>query len=347
MMPLDKLADDHSTSNFKPPISFRDYDCLVDLRSTEYEHWTYNQGIVRQVLEARESRPTRIRTTRSLAGLLQYLGFAASARIEWPQKLGGRLTRLIMREMLSVVEILLAIVMSRRVLVLHAHPLGLFLAWPLLFIFGERFTICLHNDFVVTLREHGREQTIERWLWWCVSRSNRRLKFIAQNKYYARYVRKFMRAKTTIVVWPHPVTPREVYELVASNIKDVLPSHVHAGFFGRVEIGRGISAFKEHVMRHSDQSFIVAGLGALKFPAYVNVHRFERPPTELYCALATRCDSLFIDLRSDVYRIGESGVYWDAVGLDALILTGKLPRMYQVRLRQLSNQRTLHLHLDT
>lgn len=344
MMHHDKRTNTLGITAVEPTVLSRDFDCLIDLRSTKYEHWTYNQGMVCQVLEVRAARPTRIRTTRALSDLLQRIGVTADARIEWPYNLGGRFTGLLMREVLAVVEIVLAAVFARRILVLHAHPLGLFLASPFLCVLGKRFTICLHNDFVTTLRENGHEQTIERWLWWCVSRLNRRLIFAAPNKYFARYIRKFLPPKSTVVIWPHPVTPRAVYEKVASSVPDSLPAQIYAGFFGRVETGRGISAFEGQVKRHPERSYIVAGMGASRFPRYANVYCYERPPTDVYCALVTRSDSLFIDLRSDVYRIGESGVYWDAVGLDVAVLYGEVPRMYRARLRQHFGHRSIKLH---
>lgn len=326
-------ADAYAVTD-KPVAPPRDFDCLVDLRSTGFEHWTYNYGLVREVLEIRASRPTRIRATRAFADLLQRLGISAAGRLEWPKNIGGHFTKLLMRELLSAVEVVLAAISSRRILVPHAHPLGLFLAWPVLSILGGRFTVCLHNDFLITLRERGREQTLERVLWWCVAQSNRRLTFVAQNKYYARYVRKFFPRATVVVVWPHPITPRAIYEEVASSVEDIMPIRVNAGFFGRVQPDRGISAFERHVSRHPNQSFAVAGTGASSFPDYENTHRYERPSTDVYCALMTRSDSLFIDLRNDVYRIGESGVYWDAVGLGISVIHGNLPLMYRIRLRR-------------
>lgn len=314
--------------------SLRDFDCLVDLRSIEYEHWTYNHGMACLVMQGRQEQQPRIRTTRALAALLQRLGVDANARLEWRGAIGCRLTRLLMREMIAALEVLRAILSSQKVLVLHAHPLGLFLAWPLLFLFGGRFTICLHNDFVTTLREPGGEQRVERWLWWCVAHSHRKLAFIAPNKHFGRFIKKFLPRTTTVIVCPHPVTPRSVYEQVAALVSAPLPARFDAGFFGRVESGRGTSAFEGHVDRHPDASFLVAGKGASQFPSRPNVHRFELPPTDVYCALVTRADALFIDLRSDVYRIGESGVYWDAVGLNVSLLCGVLPCMYRARVRE-------------
>lgn len=321
----------------------REFDCLVDLRSTEYEHWTYNHGMAQLALKARAEQRTQIRTTRALAGLLQRLGVDATARLEWPGKVGGRLTKLLMREILAAVEVLRAVLSSRKVLVLHAHPLGLFLAWPLLFLFGGRFTICLHNDFVTTLRQPGGEQRVERWLWWCVAHSHRKLTFIAQNKHYGRFIKKFLPRTTPVIVCPHPITPRAVYEQVATEVSASLPARFDVGFFGRVESGRGTSAFEGHVDRHPAAAFLVAGKGASHFPSRPNVHRFELPPTDVYCALVTRADALFIDLRSDVYRIGESGVYWDAVSLDVSLLCGVLPRMYRARVREHFGDRAVRM----
>lgn len=322
-----------------------DFDCLVDLRSTKYEHWTYNYGMINQVIESRSKNSTRIRVTRALSQLLSRYDIPARAKFEWPSTLGGRLLSLVMRELLSVFELTLAVILTKRILILHAHPLGLFLASPLLAVFGKRVTICLHNDLITTLREDSFELRLERWLWWCVSRSNKGLTFLAPNKYYAQFIRKFLPLDASIVIWPHPIIPRAVYEQVALNDTDTLFPRADAGFFGRVEKDRGISAFESHIKRHTDRVYIVAGRGAAKFPTYANVHYYERPPTDIYCALVTRSDSLFLDLRGDVYRIGESGVFWDAVGLDVSVLYGELPLMYEKRMRQYFGSKCVKIKL--
>lgn len=307
------------------------YDALVDLRSTGHEHWTYNFGIINKVVEARGKVGLRIRVTSALVDILGRLGVEAKPRLEWATN-SPRLIRLLTRELLSAVEIFYAALRSKRIIVLHCHPLGLIMAWPILIFFGGRFTICLHNDFVGALHDRGWEHMVEKWLWWCMARLNHRLTFAVQNRLIRRYARSFFPAATNVVIWPHPIVPRQVYESLGSGAEDNLPLDVHMGFFGRVELNRGMTEFESYISKNPDKYFIVAGIGAKKFPKFANVNIYEQPIVNVYCALATRCNSFFVDLSR--YRAGESGVFWDGVGLNVPLFLGDLPILHRERLRK-------------
>lgn len=321
-----------------------DFDCLVDLRSIEYEHWTYNYGMINQVMASRFTNFTRIRVTKALSQLLNQNDIRAGSRFEWPSAYGGRFLSLLMRELLSVIELFCAVVLSKRILILNAHPICLFLASPILAVCGKKVTLCLHNDLIIALREDSFELRIERWLWWWISRSSKNITYLAPNKYYAQFIRKFFPSRASVVILPHPTIPRALYEQVALKDHKGLFPRAFVGFFGRVEKDRGIAAFESHIKQHSEKVYIVAGRGASEFPTYSNVYCYERPPTDIYCALVTRSEYVFLDLRGDSYRIGESGVFWDAVGLDAGVMYGDLPLMYRKRMQQYFGRRSVKIH---
>jgi len=309
------------------------YDYILDARSHQYEHWTYNYGIIRLILDARLGKNTVIRTTSLLSNLLSQVGIESIPRIEHINLFGSRIISLIYREIISTIEIAIALKSSKQVLVLHVHPLSLILATPIIFLSSSHVTICLHNDFIASVRSKTIEGLVEKTLWYSASYLNRNVEFIAQNRYFLQFARRFFCKNTKIYQIEHPIVPRLLYQSLAANTVIGTDFQIHAGFFGSLNNERGISSFLDYVKSQPEKLFIVVGRGTAKIPSYANLQKFESPTTAVYCALAIRVESIFIDLRGDVYRIGESGVFWDAVGLNVKILVGELPIMYKKRIK--------------
>jgi hypothetical protein len=312
------------------------YDYLLDARSHRYEHWTYNFGIARLVLNARFGKKTVIRTTKVLSDLFKQAGIAATPRNEHSNLFGSRFLSLIYREIISTIEIAIAVHSAKQVLVLHVHPLSLILATPIIALSSSHVTICLHNDFIASVRSKTIEGLVEKTLWYSASFINQNVDFVAQNKYFLQFSRRFFCRNTKIHQIDHPIVPRLLYQSLATGIELDTNQEIHAGFFGSLNDSRGISSFLDYVKSQPDKLFIVAGRGAVNIPYHVNLRSFESPTTELYCALAIRVKSIFIDLRGEVYKIGESGVFWDVVGLNVKMLVGEVPVMYKRRIKNQS-----------
>jgi hypothetical protein len=309
-------------------------DCLMDPRSIALEHWSYNVGVARNMMSHRGPRNLRVLVSADCARLMSDFGIAAEARPEGAS-LGPRLPRLLAREWRAARLISGALHQGHRVLLLHVHPLALYLALPALRAHGHRLAVCLHNDFIGAVRGSGAESRIERVLWRVATAANAHIAFVAPNRHFARFFRSAMPPGTRCVVMPHPVLDRSDYERVAAASELADGERFDLGFFGRVDPGRGAGDFRSLASDHSQQRFVLAGRWTSRVAPLPNLEVHELPETPDYCALLLRAKSLYLDLRDESYRVGESGVFWDAVGTGARLHCGWLPRLYRRRMQDL------------
>jgi hypothetical protein len=124
------------------------------------------------------------------------------------------------------------------------------------------------------------------------------------------------------------------YTSVAGEIMNSFENY-SMGYFGRVEAGRGLNKYLKIVDKTPLKKFLVAGKSAGKIGFRKNLDAFEKPETRIYCGLLLKCDQIFIDLSDESYRLGESGVFWDAVGLSKTIVFGNVPKMHRKRINEL------------
>lgn len=314
-----------------------DIECVLDARSIGLEHWSYNLGVARQICATRASRATRVIMSPACSALLSALGVPSDERRE-ARSTGWRLLRLLAREWHSARTIRDVLRSNNHVLIVHVHPLALCLAALNPVAPKGRLSVCLHNDFLGAARGNGTEDRIERVLWRMATRLHRGLRIVTPNRHFARFARRIFPRGTVIDVLPHPVLSRSDYEQVAAASPLAQEARFALGFFGRVDVGRGAGDFREWVARHPDSPCVLAGRWINRLEALPNLKAFDLPDTQDYCALILRTDELFLDLRGDAYRVGESGVFWDAVGTRARLRCGHLPLMYRQRLAELAIQ---------
>lgn len=308
------------------------FDSVIDPRSIGLEHWSYNIGMVRQVIAARSGRDTQVVVSPDCARLMQGMKLQVSQRAESAAS-GPRLPRLLAREWRAASLLGQALRRGDRVLLLHVHPLALCLAAPALLRHGKRVSVCLHNDFVGAARSGGAENRVEAALWRLSAFLGRSMSFVAPNRHFARFARQLLPRGTPVVTVAHPVLPRADYRQVAGRSAQREGPRFALGFFGRVDTGRGAAEFRTWVEQHPERRSVLAGRWTSRLAPLPNLETHDLPSTEDYCALLLRADALFLDLRDDAYRIGESGVYWDAVGTGAHLQCGVLPRLYRQRIR--------------
>ncbi|NJN35854.1 MAG: glycosyltransferase family 4 protein [Nitrospiraceae bacterium] len=320
-----------------PGFNAADIDCVLDARSIGLEHWSYNLGIARQILATRVPRATRLIMSPACSALLGALGVPAEERRE-AGSTGSRLLRLLAREWHSARTIREVLRSNDHVLIVHVHPLALCLAALKPPSHKGRLSVCLHNDFMGAARGAGTEDRIERLLWRTATRLHRGLRIVAPNRHFARFARLLFPRGTGIDVLPHPVLSRSDYERVAASSPLANGERFTLGFFGRVDPGRGAGDFREWAVLHPDNPCVLAGRWTNRLEPLPNLRVFDLPDTHDFCALILRTDALFLDLRDDAYRVGESGVFWDAVGTRARLRCGYLPLMYRQRLVELAMQ---------
>lgn len=314
-----------------------DIDCVLDARSIGLEHWSYNLGVARQIRDTRASRATRLVMSPACSALLGALGVPAEERRE-ARSTGWRLLRLLAREWHSARTIREVVRTNDHVLIVHVHPLALCLATLNPLTPKGRLSVCLHNDFMGAARGNGIEDRIERVLWRMATGLHRGLRIVAPNRHFARFARRMFPRGTGIDVLPHPVLSRSDYDQVAATSPLAQGTSFRLGFFGRVDPGRGADDFRDWAARHPESPCVLAGRWTNRLQPLSNLKVFDLPDTQDYCALILRTEELFLDLRGDAYRVGESGVFWDAVGTRALLRCGHLPLMYRQRLAELAKQ---------
>lgn len=310
-------------------LSLKQFDAIIDLRSRGLEHWSYNLGIIREVLNRTRRKPPIIVLASETAQLFSSIGLIATRRREITIA-NSRFLTFLGRELVALHLLIKYSLTNKRILVLHAHPFSLLLSLPIIKILQREVIVCLHNDIIKSFRGFSVEDICECNVWSVLLNRFLGLGFFAPNKYFKRFITK-NRTRCKVSVVPHPILRRGDYELVARN-QSIISPRFDIGFFGQVEPERGLDSFLKLVDSKPSCRFVIAGRNAKKVLPRNNLTIVELPPTEVFCALLLATDSMFIDLRGDYYRVGESGTYWDSIALSMRVVCGSLPRLYKVRL---------------
>jgi hypothetical protein len=322
------------------PFEIQKIDGIIDLRSSKLEHWSYNIGVIQLLKKLQPNGILNIILSSDSSCLLEIIGIKSTSRHDIALT-EIRSINLFIRELYSVILLLRYGWVSKSLLVLHAHPISLFISFLLLRIIGCRLTVCLHNDIVRSFRTDGFEEIVERILWRVLLSRCSGINFSVLNKYFKRYLLK-IGATSPICILRHPTLKREDYTKVANRSK-IEMSKFSIGFFGQALPERGLDRFLELVDTTPLCYFVIAGSKTARIAPRKNLKIYEMPSTEDFCRILLYTDAMFIDLSGDNYRIGESGTYWDAVGLSMSFIVGNVTPLFKYRL--LANENVSFLEM--
>jgi hypothetical protein len=304
-------------------------DTIIDVRSSKLEHWSYNLGMVQRVRALRQGASVNAILSNDASRLCNKIGVEVSGRSD-VDFTSFRVINFLLRELYSLILILRYSRISKCMLIVHAHPLSLAISIVVLKMMKCKVIVSLHNDIIKSFRSNKSRDILERFLWMLLLNKVTGYSLAAPNKGFKRYLLK-TGATSPIIVLPHPILQREDYEKIASS-SPIVTCAYRMGFFGQVQDGRGLKRFLTFVDANQFSRFIIAGRNAHRITPRRNLSIYELPSIEDYSKLLLSTETMFIDLNSDWYRLGESGTYWDAVGLAMPFGIGDVPRLYRTRL---------------
>jgi hypothetical protein len=303
-------------------------DTILDTRSVGLEHWSYNLGILNKLVNPKIGASPKVILTPEAARLFSKLGLNVLERKDTKFSKNRKIS-LILREIYSIYLIGKNAIGAKQILILHAHPISLLGASIFARIVGCRIMVCLHNDIIKAFRSRSLEDLTERCIWLLVLKKFAGIEWLTPNRSFQRYIYKISGPFTTSGL-PHPVLTYNDYRTVANLIPVELPNF-DTGYFGRVDSERGVNVFLNMVDSQPEKRFLIAGRNAGKILPRKNLTTYELPATEIFCNLLLKTESIYIDLSGDIYRVGESGTYWDAIGLRKKMFIGRVSLLYQQR----------------
>lgn len=288
---------------------------LVDIRSQDYEHWSFNIPLVLDAIKSYHS------------GSQVYLCLP-EPQIAILHSLRMPLNSVVIQN--SITQFLHFILRQKRedleLVFLNINPVHLLMLFSLI-PRSKGIKIYLHNE--VFLNGFSLKGFLKALAWRLVLRLKypSSVRFVASSRQFKRYLFKKGVRNPAIVVEPYRLLDRASWEMLASDQTSRLDNFDFL-FLGSTNHSRGLDLLIDFATRNPDKRIAICGFRIVsEVAALPNIVCYSAATPAQYASLLTKCSQVIVSFSGLSYRLGTSGIISDVCGAKRpVLINGRLPR---------------------